>query len=203
MMSNVTTGGALIDRTDGTKGANAVICAKCHDLENFNYNSWAVEGANTAHDSHHQDVTGGVAQCVSCHIAIPHGWKRPRLLVDTAVDSYPYVSNDEMGNSGGSIAGGAATPGVGMLSLSAINNHPVGGTGQEPYSNGSSGSNVGAVTSTTTYTSFNPDGSVAATGLTYNPGHVGLAYWNEAQCAACNDHNSSGGVDTATGPRIK
>jgi hypothetical protein len=44
---------ALGNRTDGTTGATAVICAKCHQLEVFisaaNGGANAVEGANTAH----------------------------------------------------------------------------------------------------------------------------------------------------------
>jgi hypothetical protein len=197
MRSTLATAGTLIDRTDGTQGANAVICAKCHDLENFTTASWSVEGANTAHDSHHQDQTNGSSQCVSCHIGLPHGWTRPRLLVNTATDVAPYLSPDELGTS--ATATGHSTNTAGMLSLSAINNHPLGGSVQEPYSTGSGAS------STTTYTAFDANGNVVSPpqGLNYNPGHVGYAYWNEGQCAACNDHNSSGNADTSKGPRIR
>ena len=62
------------------------ICAKCHDLYNA---GWAHNG--------HDDDGGGTAdagshdvQCVVCHVAIPHGWKRPRLLVNANTDPAPY-----------------------------------------------------------------------------------------------------------------
>jgi hypothetical protein len=45
--------------------------------------------SNEAHMEHHNDLTTGQANCVSCHIAIPHGWKRPRLLVYES-DPAPY-----------------------------------------------------------------------------------------------------------------
>jgi nitrate/TMAO reductase-like tetraheme cytochrome c subunit len=197
--STLATAGLLINRTDGTTGASAVICAKCHDLENFNYASWAVEGANTAHDSHHQDQTNGSSQCVSCHVGLPHGWTRPRLLVNTATDVAPYLSPDELGTSASATTSTLGGGSAGMLSLSAINNHPLGGSVQEPYSTGNGAS------STTTYTAFDGNGNVVspAAGVTYNPGHVGYAYWNEGQCAACNDHNSSSNLDKSTGPRIR
>lgn len=63
------------------------ICAKCHDLYNGSF----------AH-SPHSDSAFGVAdggshdvECVTCHIAIPHGWKRPRLLVRAGIDPAPYA----------------------------------------------------------------------------------------------------------------
>lgn len=46
-------------------------------------NAAAIGSSNTAHSSHHQDTKDGSAQCVNCHIAVPHGWKAPRLLVNT------------------------------------------------------------------------------------------------------------------------
>jgi len=181
MRSTLTSNTPLITRTDGTKGANAVICAKCHDLENLvragtgpgtngtPYDS--VEGANTAHDSHHQDQVNGSAQCVSCHIGIPHGWMMPRLLVDTEVDVAPYRDPDVLGI-WETIDGVPQWNREGMGSLSGINNHPLGpATGTDPYS----ASNGAAVT-------------------TLNLGHVGVAYWDESQCVGCGDHNPSGVV---------
>lgn len=52
-----------------------VICAKCH----VNLST-----ANAAHADH-----GNRAACVACHIRIPHGWKRPRLLGYSG-DPSPY-----------------------------------------------------------------------------------------------------------------
>jgi hypothetical protein len=85
----------------GTPGNQyAVICAKCHQL--FDYQNAYTPGnylpgshgftfvnatgigneANTAHSSHHFDLNNGAADCVNCHVAVPHGWTRPRLLVN-------------------------------------------------------------------------------------------------------------------------
>jgi len=105
-------------------------------------NAW-VGASNTAHASHHQDTgtmnVDGSPQCVNCHIAIPHGWVAPRLLVDTDVDKAPYVSNNQLGTTQAGHTGestgdtrglpnpaGVAHPGFngqGMQSLSAVDNH--------------------------------------------------------------------------------
>lgn len=76
-----------------------ILCAKCHtDLTN----------TNSAHGAHrwlggttlaHQDG------CVSCHIAIPHGWKRPRMLV-YASDPAPYMVYEGTINNGSHILRG-------------------------------------------------------------------------------------------------
>ena len=79
------------------------ICQKCHKLTN-SFQGLSIEGngrgfrdnnynymgmSNEAHMEHHNDLTTGQGNCVSCHIAIPHGWKRPRLLVYES-DPAPY-----------------------------------------------------------------------------------------------------------------
>jgi hypothetical protein len=170
---------ALGNRTDGTQGPTAVICAKCHDLENYNALSNIVEGANTAHDSHHQDQLDGSAQCVGCHIGVPHGWKMPRLLVDTDVDVAPYKDPQFVGttrtassgnNTGNTIkltpGFGQGFNGQGMQALSGVNEHTLGGPGgTQPYNSG--------------------DGLPTAA---VNLGHVGTAYWSEPQCQACGIH---------------
>lgn len=177
---------ALGNRTDGTRGATAVICAKCHDLENYYPGGVdgtgalpTVEGGNTAHDSHHQDQLDGSAQCVNCHVGIPHGWKMPRLLVDTDVDSAPYRDPQQIGttrttstgnNTGNTIkltsGNGQGFNGQGMQALSGVNDHTLGGPGgTQPYGTG--------------------DGLPTAA---LNLGHVGMAYWSEPQCQACGDH---------------
>jgi hypothetical protein len=86
---------ANANRTDGTTGATAVICAKCHKLEVPI--AGVATGANSAHNSHHQDQLDGTTQCVNCHIGLPHGWKHPRLLVNTDVDVAPYLSPYALG----------------------------------------------------------------------------------------------------------
>jgi len=56
--SDLSTGSVLRLRQNGTAGASAVICAKCHDLENvvaFGDGRVGTVGSNTGHNSHHQD----------------------------------------------------------------------------------------------------------------------------------------------------
>jgi hypothetical protein len=77
------------------------ICQKCHKLTNYKQGEPAQARAgrskldmglsNEAHMEHHGDQILGQANCVGCHIAIPHGWKRPRLLVYSN-DPAPYVA---------------------------------------------------------------------------------------------------------------
>ena len=79
------------------------ICQKCHKLTSpfqgvglagnsrgFRSNNYAYSGfSNEAHMEHHADTINGQANCISCHIGVPHGWKRPRLLVYES-DPAPY-----------------------------------------------------------------------------------------------------------------
>jgi hypothetical protein len=113
---------------DGSKpGVNGVICAKCHDL--FNPGTGLRAGtSNTAHGSHHYDRSDGSADCISCHIAIPHGWKRPRLLLDSSVDVAPYKSPDVRGR----VVNGAFV-GVGMGPISAGDDHSLDASGTVPW----------------------------------------------------------------------
>lgn len=134
-----------------------------------------VGSSNTAHSSHHQDATDGSAQCVSCHLGVPHGWKRPRLLVNTgwdgtpnsigagviAGDPAPYRDPDLLGstrtNGGIRMSGGFNR--MGMLTLSAVDNH----------------------------------GLWAGSSVT-NQYQTGAAYWSEPSCQACNDHAGEDGI---------
>ncbi len=50
-----------------------IICEKCHDL--YNGSSWS----NIAHKEHDDRGRNG-AYCNHCHVAVPHGWVRPRLI---------------------------------------------------------------------------------------------------------------------------
>ncbi len=78
------------------------ICQKCHKLTNFHQGEPAQTRAgrsqlsmglsNEAHMEHHGDQIFGQANCVGCHVAIPHGWKRPRLLVYSS-DPAPYLAD--------------------------------------------------------------------------------------------------------------
>ncbi len=74
-------------RTVTINGATAtsVICAKCH-VTPFNSNAY-----NDVHgDSNHNGY-----YCIDCHVQIPHGWKRPRLIGYTSQsgrDPLPYAT---------------------------------------------------------------------------------------------------------------
>ena len=186
--------GDLATYYQGATGAHAVICAKCHDLENIGtgtafgttslpywdpigkvatttvtpfINTAAVGAANTAHGSHHQDQADGSPQCVNCHIAIPHGWKAPRLLVNTgkgalgvpaeviAGDAAPFLSPNALGTlRDGGGTGAIQFNKIGMLTLSATDQH--------------------------TLTN-------------------GAAFWSEPSCQGCNIHLGEDGVRIQSG----
>lgn len=60
-----------------------IICEKCHVLRSSS-GSWS----NVAHKEHDDRGRDG-AFCNQCHVAVPHGWGRPRLLGYTT-DPAPY-----------------------------------------------------------------------------------------------------------------
>lgn len=83
-------------------GDNDVICAKCHDLWEENAAGTASADAsaaaffgfgNFAHEEHSRFNAVGRGDCVNCHAAIPHGWNRPRLLIQ----SYSGVATQTAG----------------------------------------------------------------------------------------------------------
>ena len=64
------------DITGGLGFPTTLICAKCHDLMDSSEN-WS----NNVHDEHEGRGTGdGGGVCTDCHVGVPHGWSRPRLL---------------------------------------------------------------------------------------------------------------------------
>lgn len=93
-----------ISLTSPTKVSGNIICLKCHVFPQ-------VEG--TVHWA--RGIYGAVGHvgdwCTSCHISIPHGWKRPRML-GFAADPAPYRTNSWHG-------GGSALKTVRMTSHSA------------------------------------------------------------------------------------
>ncbi len=90
---------AFLQNTANGMSSTTIICAKCHDL-NGPSGTWS----NNVHSTgdHQGNITDG--GCIRCHIKVPHGWKRPRLLV--------YVNAD------GIYAG--ATSGLTRIGLSNI-----------------------------------------------------------------------------------
>ncbi len=104
------TGGQYI--ADATSGQYAVICAKCHDLYNPTAgntgsgdpaavdNGWGNAGPDSYEGMHGAHAGGterngndvgridGRSDCASCHVAVPHGWSQPRLLVNGYTGPY-------------------------------------------------------------------------------------------------------------------
>lgn len=66
----------------GSARAN-IICEKCHDL-----NGSGSTFSNVAH-SEHDDRGREGSFCNQCHVAVPHGWGRPRLIGYVS-DAAPY-----------------------------------------------------------------------------------------------------------------
>lgn len=60
----------------GNWGTSNFLCRKCHTSMT----------TNTTHSNH---SSRGLS-CERCHVRIPHGWKRPRLLRRATVDQLPY-----------------------------------------------------------------------------------------------------------------
>jgi hypothetical protein len=126
-----------------------------------------VSASNTAHSSHHQDQSDGSPQCVNCHVAIPHGWKMPRLLVDTDVDTAPYVSANQLGTTRATSTG-ETTPTVNTIGLP----NPAG----------------------VAHPGFNGQGMQSLSGVDQHTLTNGAAIWAETGCQACGDHAGEDGV---------
>ncbi|MCK5553490.1 MAG: hypothetical protein KAJ09_10125, partial [Deltaproteobacteria bacterium] len=60
---------------------NTIFCFNCHS---FAATGFLKEGKENLHTEKHEKYP-----CQACHIAIPHGWKRARLIVFTS-DPSPY-----------------------------------------------------------------------------------------------------------------
>jgi hypothetical protein len=72
---------ANLDLTKPDGMSSQIICAKCHSLTD---RSDSLHGVDYLSSNPH----GGM-RCISCHIRVPHGWKRPRLLGYNS-DPVPY-----------------------------------------------------------------------------------------------------------------
>ena len=68
--------------TVSTMNSASYICRKCHDFSVLSVNP----SGSSPHGSSHTSY-----KCSQCHVAIPHGWKRPRLLA-YATDGAPYFT---------------------------------------------------------------------------------------------------------------
>ncbi|MBC7266690.1 MAG: cytochrome c3 family protein [Coriobacteriia bacterium] len=72
---------AYLSNTSNGMSSTTIICAKCHDL-NGPSGAWS----NNVHSAGDHQGSFNRGGCVLCHIKIPHGWKRPRLLVRVDAD---------------------------------------------------------------------------------------------------------------------
>jgi hypothetical protein len=172
----------LADAT--TPGTNGVICAKCHklfDFDNaytagnyvggshgygFNNTTGIGNDSNTAHASHHWDLNNGAADCVSCHIGMPHGWTRPRLLVNSFDGTYTVTVNSvSVTATSHKDAAPYLDPASRLMTATPNAFNP------NPTTRG-----MGPLSSTDQHT------LVVGTRLT-NPGYG--AQWTEANCVAC------------------
>lgn len=72
---------AYLSNSTNGMSSTTIICAKCHDL-NGSSGAWS----NNVHSAGDHQGSFNKGGCVNCHIKIPHGWKRPRLLVRVDAD---------------------------------------------------------------------------------------------------------------------
>lgn len=95
------------------KGAQRVICMKCHTMSFGSVPGSPNPGGNPVHTQHakhlgapeHHPLRYG-EKCIDCHVRIPHAWRSPRLLTrtvagpDRPADSAPYVTEGFEGLAG-------------------------------------------------------------------------------------------------------
>jgi hypothetical protein len=108
---------ASLSNTSGQNMPATLICAKCHDAS-------TLLSSNTGHsgDGSHRTL------CIRCHIAVPHGWKRPRMLISGS-DAAPYKFSTN--TSGNSLTGFAASN---RSSASGWSTNQCGGCGEHNVS---------------------------------------------------------------------
>ncbi|MBA4370381.1 MAG: hypothetical protein C0418_02245, partial [Coriobacteriaceae bacterium] len=111
--SNPTTNAYQFEPTSTANpfGYQPVICFKCHTIDAGSVPGTRSPGGNVRHRTHwkysrYTTTTAETwgAKCIDCHVRIPHAWRRPRLLVRTAVttdgatpDTFPYVAPGHTG----------------------------------------------------------------------------------------------------------
>ncbi|MDZ4168890.1 MAG: cytochrome c3 family protein [Coriobacteriia bacterium] len=77
-----------VDQTNNLIVNNTLICNRCHDI-NLGTATASAHRSNSGHVG-----SGRTNRCIACHVAIPHAWKRPKLLVNYTRDAgTPYVIN--------------------------------------------------------------------------------------------------------------
>ncbi len=76
----------ILSRSSASGMSTGLICSKCHDL-NGSGSTWS----NIVHKEHDDRGMTEGGRCVSCHVKVPHGAKRPRLL-GASTDPAPYTT---------------------------------------------------------------------------------------------------------------
>ncbi|MDZ4168889.1 MAG: hypothetical protein U1E26_04435 [Coriobacteriia bacterium] len=106
---------------------NTLICNRCHDI-NLGTNTRSAHRSNNGHVG-----SGRPHRCIACHVAIPHAWKRPKLLVNYNRDAgTPYVINP--GTATGSSLRGWSPESPGLASTTFDNSANCASTGCRSHS---------------------------------------------------------------------
>ena len=111
----------------------------------------------------------GAGNCVSCHIAIPHGWKRPRLLVYSN-DPAPYVGAQPAGAASSvfTVAGGTQHLDGINADASATKDDTMGVASTYASADATAGTHWGNWSTTGLGTGWNADPAVGVPGSTQN-----------------------------------
>jgi hypothetical protein len=170
---------------DATSGQYAVICAKCHDLYNGSLpttnavdNGWSNAGPDSYEGLHGAHAGGtarngndlgridGRSDCAACHVAVPHAWRQPRLLVNGFTGNY-YL--------GGGWSGGVLNPGTPTPSVA--DPYPYFQGRGMPFSTG-----VGLVAPTPNSPANGPNDAKDD----HSANAFGKPVWEEAACISCS-----------------
>lgn len=93
------------DNTTGQSATSNHVCFRCHKFEVYTNAAYTMQPyttgfSNGAKNLHAYHVGMKNVACVGCHAGVPHGWKRPHLLVfgrtlasDAGSDPAPYNSH--------------------------------------------------------------------------------------------------------------
>lgn len=125
---------------DGSSGNN-FLCFKCHN--NSIYDGGSSGSTATAFEdggskdnlhSYHSGKAGSTYKCLSCHVAVPHGWKNRSFLVNLndigpevmcrAIDADPNGYDVEIAAGGNCVEGQPIPPGSALMGNTPYTNPP-------------------------------------------------------------------------------
>lgn len=105
-----------VDQTNNLIVNNTLICNRCHNV-NLGTASTSAHRSNGGHVG-----SGRTNRCIACHVAIPHAWKRPKLLVNYTRDAgTPYVINPGT-STGSSLRGWTPSGGAASTTFNSSGN---------------------------------------------------------------------------------